>query len=129
MTQLIEVNTILFISMMAFAKISLCLFYRRLSDPRWFQMINWTTLAVVVSYTIAIILALVFACNPIEKSWDITIRKGQCINKGALYIATAAINAATDLILLLLPLPIISQLKLPTLQKVGVMLMFVVGSM
>ena len=129
MFQLIEVNTILFISMMAFAKISLCLFYRRLSDARWFQMANWTTLAVIVAYTVAIILVLVFACNPIDKSWDITIKSGQCIDKGALYVATAAINAATDLMLLLLPLPIIRQLKLPVLQKVGVMLMFVIGSM
>jgi hypothetical protein len=123
------VNTILFLALMMFAKIALCLFYRKLSDARWFQISLWTTIIVTVSYSVAFILAIIFACNPIEKNWNITITDGECINKGALYLAHTAMNAATDLVTLVLPIPVILQLKLPSLQKVGVLLMFVVGSL
>ena len=86
-------------------------------------------MGITISYTIAFIFAIIFACNPIDKNWDVTITEGSCINKGALYLGHAAINAATDLITLLLPIPVIIKLPLPTTQKVGVVLMFVVGSL
>ena len=114
---------------MMFAKIALCLFYRRLSDARWFQTSIWTTIAVTVSYSIAFIFAIIFACNPLKKNWDITITEGECINKGALYLGHTSVNAATDLVTLILPIPVILRLKLPSLQKIGVVLMFVVGSL
>lgn len=114
---------------MMFAKIALCLFYRKLSDARWFQVAIWTTMIVTVLYSIAFIFAIAFACSPMEKNWNITITQGECINKGALYVGHTAVNAATDLVTLLLPIPVILQLQLPSMQKVGVALMFVVGSL
>lgn len=86
-------------------------------------------MAFTVGYSVAFILAIILACNPIEKNWDITITEGHCVNKGALYLGHTSINAATDLITLLLPIPVVIQLKLPSLQKLGVVLMFVVGSL
>ena len=114
---------------MMFAKIALCLFYRRLSDARWFQISIWATITATVLYSVAFILAIIFACTPLEKNWNITITNGECVNKGALYLGHTAVNAATDLVTLVLPIPVILQLKLPSLQKVGVALMFVVGSL
>lgn len=114
---------------MAFAKLSLLLLYRRLSKSRWLDLSIWITTIVVLASSVAIMLALIFACAPIEKDWDITVIKGRCINKGALYMAAGATSVATDLILLLLPIPIVLKLQFPVVQKVALSGMFVVGAL
>lgn len=114
---------------MMFAKIALCLFYRRLSDTRWFQISIWVTIAVTVAYSIAFIFAIIFACSPLEKNWNITIKDGYCVNKGAIYLGHTSANLLTDLVTLLLPIPIVVRLKLPSLQRLGVALMFAIGSL
>lgn len=90
--------------------------------------VNGTSL-VVVSYTIGIFFSLIFACKPIEKSWDVTITTGSCINRPALYITTAVLGVATDVVLLVLPVPMVLKLQMPVLQKAGLLLMFAVGSL
>ena len=127
--QFVTVGSILYVALMAFAKIALMLSFKRLSEERWFQLSIWTTLVVVVAYSIAIILALIFACSPIQKSWDITITSGTCINKGALYLALASFNAATDLVMLVLPIPMVLTLRIPRRQKVVLTCMFTIGSL
>ena len=60
---------------------------------------------------------------------DITITTGHCVNKGALYLATAGLNAATDVTLLVLPIPMIAKLHVPLVQKLGLVAMFSIGSL
>ncbi|EOD43467.1 integral membrane protein [Neofusicoccum parvum] len=83
---------------------------------------------VVVAYTLGIMFSLIFPCKPIASNWDITI-SGECINKTGIYIATAIINIATDLALLILPIPILARLQIPGLEKAALIAMFGVGSM
>ncbi|KAF2168178.1 hypothetical protein M409DRAFT_21622 [Zasmidium cellare ATCC 36951] len=100
-----------------------------LSVERWFKYAVYAVMAFIISYSIALGLALVFACTPLDKNWDITITVGSCVNKGQLYLATAGLNAATDVILLVLPIPMIIKLHVPIIQKVGLILMFGIGSL
>ncbi|KAB8302018.1 hypothetical protein EYC80_005470 [Monilinia laxa] len=76
----------------------------------------------------AIIFALIFPCHPVAMNWDVTITDGKCVNRAATYTATAAMNIATDLALLTLPIPMIADLRMPRVQKVGLIIIFVVGS-
>lgn len=89
----------------------------------------WVTIVIVVGYSIGIFFSLIFACNPIARSWDITIQEGSCINRPALYIATAVLGIVTDVMLLVLPLPLVIRLQVSIQQKLGLMLMFAIGSM
>lgn len=127
--QLISVCSILYIPLMALAKFSLLLFYRKLSLERWYKYAVYAAMAFIISYSIALAFALIFACTPLEKNWDITITTGTCINKGQLYLSTAGLNAGTDVILLILPIPMIIKLHVPVVQKVGLILMFGIGSL
>lgn len=129
LTQLISVCSILYIPLMALAKFSLLLFYRKLSIERWFQYAVYAIMGFIISYSTALALALIFACTPLERNWDITITVGSCINKGSLYLATAGLNAGTDVILLVLPIPMILRLHVPAIQKIGLILMFGIGSL
>ena len=123
------IASIVYLPLMAFAKIPLLLFYRKLSNLRWFSIVVGVTFGVIVSYSLAAILALVFACTPMEKNWNITVQGGQCINRGAVYVATASANAATNLILLVLPIPIVLKMKFSKIQKIGLIGAFIVGTL
>lgn len=80
----------------------------------------------VVGYSVAIAFALIFACRPIARAWNTGIH-GTCIDQKGLYTATAVTNTVTDVALLIVPLPVLASLNMPTIQKVGLFFMFVVG--
>ncbi|KAJ0122432.1 hypothetical protein J7T55_002945 [Diaporthe amygdali] len=112
-----------------FAKLTLLLFYRRLSPQTWFMWTVNASITLVIGYTVGIFFSLIFACSPIEKSWNAMITTGSCINRPALYITTAVLGIATDVVLLGLPVPMVLRLQMPALQKAGLLLMFAVGSL
>lgn len=82
----------------------------------------------IVGYTIGIFFSLLFACNPVEKSFNALVTEGTCISTASLYIATAVFNIASDVVLFVLPLPMISGLQMPRKQKLGLVFIFGIGS-
>lgn len=65
-----------------------------------------------------------------RKSWDVSIpaTEGSCIDVVKLYFATAIANIITDLILFILPIRLITQLRMPRVQKIGVVIIFTFAS-
>ncbi|KAL1640701.1 hypothetical protein SLS58_006715 [Diplodia intermedia] len=125
---LIMCASVIYAPTQGFAKLSLLLFYRRLAPFAWFRAAIYAVMFVVISYTLGIMFSLIFPCKPIASNWDITV-EGTCINKTGIYIATAVINIATDIALLLLPVPVLARLQIPRLEKAALIAMFGVGSM
>lgn len=75
---------------------------------------------IVAGYTLATTLAVAGGCNPVNTD------KTPCINDLALW--QAILNIATDILMLMLPIPLLWSLQLPILQKIGVALIFMLGS-
>jgi hypothetical protein len=50
--------------------------------------------------------------------------RGKCINKTFLWLFNAGFNIFTDLIVLGLPMPMLSSIKLPLKQKIGLIFVF-----
>jgi hypothetical protein len=82
----------------------------------------------VVGYNIALVFPLIFTCTPIMKNYDLFITTGSCLNRTPLYMATAVLNMITDIMLLVLPIPMIIKLQMPRVQKAGLICIFGVGS-
>ncbi|KAH7251603.1 hypothetical protein BKA59DRAFT_492075 [Fusarium tricinctum] len=122
------ISPILYAVCTAFSKMALALFYRRLSPQRWWRWSVYSVLFLVAGYNLAIMLVIIFGCTPFEKSWDFTILEGSCVNRPAVYICTAILGIASDLILLVMPLPMILRLQMPRRQKAGLVVLFVIGS-
>ncbi|CAO2653666.1 Nn.00g030770.m01.CDS01 [Neocucurbitaria sp. VM-36] len=113
----------------ALTKISLCIFYSRLSPSRLFLLAVWTTVFICAGAYTGIFFSLVFACKPIAASWNpLLLGTAVCINRGAIYIATAVIGVVTDVILIALPIPTIWGLQMPMKQKIGLTAIFGIGS-
>ncbi|KAF4454022.1 hypothetical protein F53441_3406 [Fusarium austroafricanum] len=122
------ISPILYAVCTAFSKMALALFYRRLSPHRWWKWCVYGVFSLVAGYNLAILLVIVFGCAPFKKSWDFTILEGTCVDRPAVYICTAGLGIFSDLILLVMPLPMIRRLQVPRRQKAGLVVLFVIGS-
>lgn len=111
-------------------KISLGLFYLRVSPFQIsFRIAVYAVLCVSVINSTLNALDFAWVCRPIEKYWDYSITTGQCINLNQYFLATACINAGTDLALLILPVFILHKLQLPLRRKIGAGLLLMTGSL
>ncbi|CAM1508581.1 Fc.00g054290.m01.CDS01 [Cosmosporella sp. VM-42] len=115
-------------SLVLFAKLSLVLFYRRLSPQIWWKCCVHGVTFFVVGYNVVIFFVIIFACHPFKRHWEIGATEGGCINETALYVATAVLGIVSDLVLLLMPIPMIVRLQMPSRQKLGLILLFSIGS-
>lgn len=108
-------------------KLSLLVFYLHISPQKWFRISVWATTAIVGLYTVVISALFLFNCVPPRKQFDLKV-EGSCFDPGPLYIATAVSNIVTDIILILLPIPMVYQLHMPRPQKIGAVVVFGIGS-
>lgn len=111
-----------------FTKLSLLTFYLQLSPQKWFKVAVWTSIVVVGLYTVVITTMLLFHCTPVKKSFDPTITHGSCIDVAILFIATAVSNIITDVLLFILPIPMVIHLRMGKAQKIGALIVFGIGT-
>ncbi|KAL1623545.1 hypothetical protein SLS56_008249 [Neofusicoccum ribis] len=84
-------------------------------------------LAFVAVFGIWTFVSALLTCHPLAYMWDQTIPGGHCINQLPFLYANAAINIALDILVTLLPLPVLRRLRLTTRQKRGLMAVFALG--
>jgi hypothetical protein len=109
-------------------KISIILQYLRVFVGNGVRRACWGTLAFVTCYGIYTVLISILACIPISAFWSPTPDM-RCVSKKFSWFFNASFNIMTDLIILILPMPTLKSLKLPTRQKVGVMMIFALGGL
>ncbi|CAH0054225.1 unnamed protein product [Clonostachys solani] len=107
------------------AKLSLLAFYLRLSPQRWFYVATWTTIGFVIAYTIALLPTMLMGC----KFVDGRLGGEDKITCPAVSMANAILNIVSDVILFVLPVPMVLKLQVRRLQKFGLLLIFGVGSL
>ncbi|RSL60263.1 hypothetical protein CEP53_005499 [Fusarium sp. AF-6] len=112
-----------------FIKLSLLSFYLHLSPQRWFRIAVWFTIGIVTAYTVIITFMMWFLCNPPRKAFDFKVEGGSCTDAAILYMATAVSNIVTDVILFVLPIPMVYNLHMPKIQKFGAIVVFAIGSL
>ena len=69
---------------------------------------------------IAVIFGTFFICRPFAYAWDKTIDGGQCGDTTKYYLAIGIVNMIIDLSIVLLPMPILWKLQMPTNKKLAV---------
>ncbi|KAE8153033.1 hypothetical protein BDV25DRAFT_44857 [Aspergillus avenaceus] len=121
--------SIIYVPALAFAKLALLVLYYKLlhATHRLWVYTIYTVAGIITGYSIALDLALIFGCSPLEKSWNLAITEGSCISQTGVYLATAVTNTVSDVVLILIPIPIILTLRLPFVQKLGVACVFGIG--
>lgn len=110
-----------------FAKISILLFYLQLSPYQFFRAIIYGLLAITLAYSLLGAFAFLIVCRPIKKYWELTLPYGSCIDQREIWLATAAINSATDIIMVFLPVFLMWNVPIPKRTKIGVSALLMTG--
>ncbi|KAH8662482.1 hypothetical protein BX600DRAFT_466439 [Xylariales sp. PMI_506] len=109
------------------AKMALLLVYYKLAPQLWYKCTVFIVMFIVVVSSLCLLFITIFICSPVSSAWDLSI-SGSCINRPAVYQATAIIGAITDAMVFAVPMPILVKLKIPVRQKIGLGCLFGVGA-
>lgn len=101
-------------------KTSILVFYLTLSKSD--KVFKWTTIGTMVVVNVAgfaLAMLNIFQCRPMSALFE-TPRpdSATCTDVITLYLSSAPVNIITDLIILLLPMPVLKALRLPRKQKI-----------
>ncbi|KAK6353884.1 hypothetical protein TWF730_008307 [Orbilia blumenaviensis] len=117
---------ILYPIVLLFIKLSILAFYVKISPQRWYQNTIYGVGIFVIIWTIVFVFAFIFECPNPSRAWSLDFPRG-CVNLPALYYSTASINIASDLIILLLPIPVLRRLQIDKRRKWALIAIFSVG--
>ena len=70
----------------------------------------------------------VFMCTPVSFFWTRGHNSGHCMNQYIIWFTNAGLNISQDIVILLLPLPVIRSLRIPASQKKGLVTMLALGA-
>ncbi|KAJ5745064.1 hypothetical protein N7520_010246 [Penicillium odoratum] len=121
------IAAIVYCAATGFTKCSVLIFYLRIFPSRKFHTAVWSLVLIAAGYSFASVLANIFSCTPIAKSWDSTITTGSCMNRPVFYFANAGLGIFTDFATVVVPIPWIRRLQMPMRQKMAVCGILVIG--
>lgn len=110
------------------AKLSILVFYLRLSPQKPFRIAVYALIGIVVAYTLSYIITILLLCKPIELNWDITV-KGTCISRLAPMMVLSVANIFIDVAILVIPIRVVIPLQMPRRQKLSLLLLFATGGL
>lgn len=110
-----------------FSKLSILLFYLRLSPQQWFCNFVYGLIATVSCYSVIYVFLNIFPCRPVAAAWDLNIEESTCIDAWNAYYALSIFNILMDVATLMLPIPVVVALRMPPKQKVSLILLFATG--
>ena len=84
-------------------------------------------MAVYIMYALVVILTALFICHPIGYQWNLQPSEGYCGDANAAYAVGAALDMATDLAIMLLPMPMVWRLQILVRHRLGLVLVFGLG--
>ncbi|KAM5345128.1 hypothetical protein ACJ41O_010990 [Fusarium nematophilum] len=125
------VMTILYFLAMSLIKLSLSLFYLNIFSGNINRYILWGTVTFNALYGIAFLLAAVFQCAPVDYYWTQYLdgSRGRCVDINALGWVNASTGVAVDVWMIAMPLSQVVHLRLHWKKKVGVVIMFLLGTL
>ena len=85
------------------------------------------TMVVSMCYFISVLLETFLLCKPVEYNWNKNIH-GTCSKHAKeTYLVAGALNLIIDVFIVILPMPMLFQLRMPAAKKVGLIAMFSLG--
>ncbi|KAK4204714.1 hypothetical protein QBC40DRAFT_164105 [Triangularia verruculosa] len=120
-----------YLAILALTKISILCFYLRIFSQPTFRVITFIVMTWVGLSGVIFVFCQIFQCIPIPYIWE-GWRKGEfgpftCLDINTLGYTTAAFSIAQDIVILVMPLPLLIKLNVSVRSKIGIMVMFSLG--
>ncbi|KAL2785630.1 hypothetical protein BJX66DRAFT_329186 [Aspergillus keveii] len=132
MLKSIYATRLLYVLSLLFVKISLLIFYLRLDHRRPLKYTVYGILFIVIGVSIASFFILAFSCYPPAKFWDVTgtAVDGKCMDPGNqqdFYEANGILNIITDVLIYVVPIPMLWGVRISTRRKGAIFAVFGLG--
>ncbi|KAF2798255.1 hypothetical protein K505DRAFT_189223, partial [Melanomma pulvis-pyrius CBS 109.77] len=112
----------------AFSKLSVLLLYLKVFTSRTTRLMTWVVIYLVIGTWFTYTVAIMFQCRPFAYNWDKSIQGGRCINIYVFSQSSSVPNIVTDVVVLLLPIRTVIELKISRTRRIGLLLIFLMGS-
>lgn len=110
-------------------KVTMVLFYWRLfSGGRRIRIALYTISAMLFAWFVGALASGLVVCEPLPKFWVHSI-PGHCLDTITYFRAIAGTNLATDVFLLVLPIPIVWGLHRPVSERLALIAVFTLGAL
>ena len=113
---------------MAVTKMSILLLLRKIFVHPIFRMCTTIVGVVIFLWGFGNFFADALICIPVQKNW-VPDRPGHCGNKHLLFILPPIAGIVTDVVLLIMPMPMLRTLHVPRIQKFGLAGLFCLGGL
>lgn len=105
----------------------LALYIRIFGTITWLRRTCWfMILFLALVYTSTIPVYIIYHLPYGDERWDLSLAK-KAHHTDILNIITASVNVAADILLIVLPMPVVAQLKISNRKRIGVYAVFMTG--
>ncbi|KIW01527.1 uncharacterized protein PV09_07005 [Verruconis gallopava] len=119
----------LFVCASVTTRLSLLCFYYRLTSDTGLAKYRWV-LHIAMAFNLAVFCTflplIIFLCTPVSAYWSLSTT-GKCLDEGKTTLGAGIVNCFADLLITVLPIPMIMQLKMPLKQRLGVAILLGLG--
>ncbi|KAL3431599.1 hypothetical protein BDV09DRAFT_188271 [Aspergillus tetrazonus] len=126
--KLFYAGIIAFYLSVSLAKLSILFFYLRIFTTDTFKRIAYTMILLCSAYGVGSVVASILDCMPPSYFWTRFdgVSTGYCVSQTAFKVIPP-VNIALDVVVMILPLPLLARLNLPLQKKIRVLSMFSMG--
>ena len=125
-TQALLVGELTWVTAVTLIRASVILLYIRIFPTTPVRVAGYGVLTVNLAYFIATVLACCLICRPLAYSWDNSI-DGKCGDAKSLDMFIGVFNLLMDVVTVVLPMPVLWGLQMPTGRKVILSGLFSMG--
>jgi len=114
---------------LGFTKLSMLLFILRLHPSgafKWYRYAIFGCIFFVGSFMLSSFVVTIMTCSPIRGVYDTSIQTS-CLNRRAILFSISSLNVFTDVLIVLLPIPMVLRVHIPLRQKVALSVVFCMG--
>ena len=117
-----------YVSTLPIVKIAVLLFYHRIFPQQRFQYALYGMGTFLTLFLFSNWLAVALQCLPIHSFWQPEVPH-HCFDQVTYYIAQGSLNFVSDVFVVVMPIPILWNLHLPTRRRVALVIVFLLGGL
>lgn len=110
-------------------KVALCFAYLRITGSNiksTYRKVIWAVMMFSIFSHLGGTLVLIFQCSPVQKSWR-PRTPGMCLRNDITFYVLAAITIVCDIVIFLLPIPLLMRVQINIRRKIGLIAIFMLG--
>ncbi|KAK2768284.1 hypothetical protein FQN54_000137 [Arachnomyces sp. PD_36] len=111
-----------------FTKLSILCLYLHIAPPSRFQTSVYVLIGITMAWLVSLTITNFLLCIPLRAYWEPTfVGEHKCVDEVGYYVTFTSLDLALDMVIYLLPLPVLIPLKMPKRQKAIVVGVFGLG--